>query len=301
MTDPQPLLATWQPGLTSITLANGLAKESGLICFSPDCRYITRSSEGLSEEVKVPGYSLTFTRYQNFHDMRIARLVHGSGTDRLVAEITKLEDWKPSTKVLETPSNTPIEQRLDIVRLREPDLRAAALQPLEIIWPQALDGATKGETTYFVVIGRDGKIHELESVVYANERTRDSAARQMKRWRFTPFVRNGVPVEATATITFYTDTRRFGPAEPLTNAEVRKLVENPIDPVFPAGTAPSGSTYSIRVAVDSDGEVIERITGDGPLTMSHLCWETTGKWKYRPVMQDGVAMPYRAVVECHIP
>jgi hypothetical protein len=301
MTDARPLLATWQPGLRSSTLANGLAKESGVVCFSANCNFMTRSNEGLSEEIRVPGYWLTFTRYKEFRNLRIARLVHGSGTDRLFAEITTLESWKPNEKLLEVASNTPVSDRLKDVYLPEAEVRAAALQPLEIIWPQALDGPTKGTSSYFVTIDREGKVREVESIIYANERTRDSAERQMKRWRFKPMLRDGIPVQIETAMTFSTDTRKFGPADPLTDAEVRKLVDRPVDPVYPVGTAPSGSVYKINIAVDSDGEVIERIAGEGPLTMSRLCWDTTGKWKYHPIIQNGSPMPYRGVVECHMP
>lgn len=259
------------------------------------------SPEGLSETIEIPGYRFTFTRYKEFRDMRIARLLRGSGTDRLVAEITKLENWKTQAKLLEVSQDTPLAERLQVVTLSEADARARALQPLEIIWPQALDGPTKGTTTFFATIDRDGKVREVESIIYANERTRDSAVRQMKRWRFEPTMRDGVPTQIETVFTFETDTRKFGPADPLTNAEVRELVDNPVDPVYPAGTAPSGTVYKLNIAVDSDGEIIERIAGEGPLAMSKLCWDVTGKWKYHPIIENGMPVPYRALVECRIP
>jgi hypothetical protein len=96
------------------------------------------------------------------------------------------------------------------------------------------------------------------------------------------------------------NTRSYGPSEMLPDAEARKLSSNIVEPVFPAGTQ-SGSTCAIRVAVDSDGQVIERIAGDCVPGLYRLCSEALGKWKFNPIVQDAKSLPYRGEIVFRVP
>jgi len=55
----------------------------------------------------------------------------------------------------------------------------------------------------------------------ANERSNDSAIRQILRLRFKPAVKDGLAVQAEGILTFDLNTRASGPANALTDAEVR--------------------------------------------------------------------------------
>ena len=180
--------------------------------------------------------------------------------------------------------------------------RGLAQQPLEIIWPQVLeDNNTTGETSYYVSLDRSGQVREVLPLSVAIERADDSARRQILKWRFKPVLRDGVPVQTESILNFSFNTRSYGPASPLTDEDARKLATNIIDPVFPEGTAPSGSTFEIRIAVDEEGNIIESIAGDGPHAMYQPCSEAVGKWHLRPIIEDGKPRPYRAKVICRAP
>jgi|ERR1700683_727992 hypothetical protein len=180
--------------------------------------------------------------------------------------------------------------------------RGLAQQPLEIIWPQVLeDNNTTGETSYYVSLDRSGQVREVLPLSVAIERADDSARRQILKWKFKPVLRDGAPVQAESILNFSFNTRAYGPASPLTDEEVRKLATNIIDPGFSEGTAPSGSTLEIRIAVDEEGNIIESMAGDGPHAMYQSCSKAVGKWHFSPIMEDGKPHPDRTKVICRAP
>jgi hypothetical protein len=115
------------------------------------------------------------------------------------------------------------------------------------------------------------------------------------KWTFKPVMQDGVAVQAEAILSFHFDTRAYGPRNPLTDAEVRKLATDTVDPEFPAGSK-SGETCNIRIAVDTDGRVIEQIAGDGSHELTMPCISAIGKWHFSPVIENGQPRPYRAEV-----
>src|SRR5580765_6621725 len=85
------------------------------------------------------------------------------------------------------PEPTPKEKQIRCVVLAEADLRALALKPTEIIWPQVLeDNKTSGETSYYVSCDRSGQVREILPLSISVERADDSARRQIMRWKFQP-------------------------------------------------------------------------------------------------------------------
>jgi len=304
MVDPKPVLDAVRPGDRVMTKANGTADESGKMCFGPNAKMCVTSRYGLTETVGAPGRSVTFTDYQKFKDKRVARMLtyQIDPSDSLQANITTLGELKKHDEdrfLITDP--TPLQKQIRSVVVPQAELRDLALQPTEIIWPQVLeDNRTEGETSYYVSMDRAGQVREILPLSVAIERADDSARRQIMKWKFKPVLRDGVPVQAEAVLNFHFNTRAYGPASPLTDAEVRKLVPNVVDPVFPAGAAP-GSTFTIAVAVDSEGQLIESIAGEGPRELFQPCSQAIGKWHFNPIVEDGKPLPYRAQITCRVP
>ena len=183
----------------------------------------------------------------------------------------------------------------------EAELRRLALQPTDVIWPQVLeDNNTAGETSYYVSVDRSGQVREILPLSVAVERADDSARRQIVKWKFKPLVKDGVAVQAEAVLSFHYDTRAYGPPTPLTDAEVRKLATDTVDPEFPPGTAP-GATCNIRIAVDSEGIVIEEIAAGGDPGLATPCMQAIGKWHFSPILEGGKPRPYRAEITFRAP
>jgi hypothetical protein len=308
MTDPKPLLATVRPGDTVLTKANGAADESGVLCFGPaqkgsQTQLCTKTAMGLREIVHAPGHPIEFSQYEEFSGKRVARVLVTSPEVGVTftARITELIRMKHAdAKLFEIPHPTPAGQQLRTAAFPEAELRSILPEAHEIIWPQPLDGSTTGHASYYISIDRDGKPRETVVVQSDNERANDSARRQIMKWKFKPPTKDGLPVQAEGILNFPLNTRAWGPPDPLSDTEVRKLASNIVEPNFPSGTAPQGATYTLMIAVDSDGSLIEVIAGGGPPGLSQYALEAIRKWKFSPFMENGEPRPYRGQVDFHV-
>ena len=135
----------------------------------------------------------------------------------------------------------------------------------------------------------------------ANERTNDSAVSQLLTWKFRPANDKDLPDQTEGILTFKLNTRAFGPTEPLTDAEARKLASNVVEPDIPNGKYPARTVYTLWIAVDSNGKVIEAMAGDGPHELFMPCYTVLRKWSFQPIMENGQPRPYRAQIAFHTP
>lgn len=302
LVDPRPALEAWKPGDELRTKANGWSNESGSVC-NPQRTMCAMGRFGLMETVGAPGQFLTFTDYRPFGKQRVARLVSYKidQGDSLQARVTDLEQMASIDEKLFAIDNlTPKDKQIRVETLTQAELAEQALQPMDIIWPQVLDGRTSGETSYLVSIDHTGQVRDVLPLDVAIERANDSAIRQIKRWKFKPLIQDGVTAQMEGILKFQFNTRAYGPPDMLDDAEARKLATNIVDPTFPDG-ATSGSACAIRVAVDADGQVIEQIAGDCVSGLYQPCSAAIGKWKFSPIQQDGKSLPYRAEIQFRVP
>jgi hypothetical protein len=302
--DPKPVLDALMPGDRLVTVANGGADPSGKVCLPPPGKACFPLRYGVMESVGAAGHSVDFTDYRDFHGKRVARVLiyHVDPGDSYQAQVTELKDLKSADESLFSIASTSAEnQQIKSLILPEAELRSMALEPLEIVWPQVLDGATSGTTSYYISVDRSGRVAEVLPVSLAIERADGSARRQIMKWKFKPALKDGIPVQAGGVLHFDFNTRRYGPSNPLTDAEVRKLVSNTVEPAFAARIAPSGTTYSLSVAVDEAGDVIEVIAGEGPPQLFTPCNQAIAKWQFSPILEDGKPRPYRAQLVFRVP
>ncbi|MGC1105374.1 MAG: energy transducer TonB [Candidatus Acidiferrales bacterium] len=180
------------------------------------------------------------------------------------------------------------------------EFQPLALRPLEIIWPQVLDGPISGEASYRLTIDSSGSVSDVEPLTIAVERSNDSVSRQVMRWKFKPPEQNGAPVQAEVVWTFDFNTRAYGPSAPLTEAEARNLATGAVDPDYPPGIA-SGTACSLRIAVDSDGYLIEVIEDACPRELASPCLDAIRKWHFSPILENGEPRPYRASITFRAP
>lgn len=301
MVDPQPILDAHRPEDRLQTKANGGASESGTLMFGG--RLTVRSPYGLTESVGAPGHSVDFMKYENFKGKRVARiLVNSVGAgESLRATVTELEEFKNrGDELFQITEPTPKEKQIHSVVLHETDFRSLATDKLEIVWPQVLDGATTGTSAFYVSVDRSGQVREALPLHTDNERSNDSARRQIMKWKFKPVMRDGGPVQAESILTFGLNTRAWGPAAPLSDAEARKLASNITEPMVPPGTAPAGTVYTLWAAIDSEGNIIEVIPAEGPPGLFGPCYQALLKWHFNPILENGEPRPYRAEIKFRI-
>jgi hypothetical protein len=302
MVDPKPLLDAYRPGDLLQTKANGASDESGRTCYDGTRKICGMGSFGLREFVGAAGHSVDFMSYKDFHGKRIARRLVYTATagNYLTAEVTDLVKLShPEASLFAISEPTAPEMRIRSVIVPETELRSLAGEPLEIIWPQVLEGATTGKASFYVSVDREGKVREALPLKTANELANDSAIRQMLRLRFKPEVKDGQAVQAEGILTFDMNTRALGPANALSDAEVRKLATNIVEPVVAPGTVPAGTVFAMSISVDSDGVVIEKIPAEGPGLLFEACDQALKQWHFSPMLENGMPRPYRAEVVFH--
>jgi hypothetical protein len=302
MVDPKPILDAWRPGDMALTKANGASQESGVLCYSGGV--CARGDYGLSELVAPAAQSVDFMAYKSFKGKRVARrLVHSQGPgDSMTAQVMELDELKyPDESLFAIPHATAKEKRIHRVTLPQAELMGRAVENHAIIWPQPLDGATTGSASFYVSVDPSGQVREVVPVSTANERTNDSAIRQLMKWKFNPITKDGMPAQAESLLTFTLNARAFGPELPLSDAEVRKLASNIVEPEIAPGSFPSGATSTYRVAIDSDGRLIEAIAGEGPPKLSSAFYQAITHWKFNPLLQNGEPLPYRGEIIFRVP
>jgi hypothetical protein len=301
MVDPKSVLDARDPGEGLPTKANCGSNESGVAAVGKNL--IGSGPYGLDETVAASGRSVRFMNDQGFNGRRIARLlVHRGNVDEILkAKVTELKELKnPNDSLFSTTQPTAKGEQIRSAILTEAELQSLALGIHDIIWPQVLDGATTGTTKFYISVDRFGQVREALPLCTANERSNDSAQRQIMKWKFKPLMKDGASVQAESTLTFTLDTRAWGPVSPLSDAEMRKLATNIVEPEIPPGSAPAGTTYTLRAAIDSDGKLIEVIAGDGPPNLFQPCYQALLKWHFSPILQNGEPRPYRAEVKFQV-
>jgi hypothetical protein len=310
LVDPKPLLDALRPGDRLETQANGHWK-APVFCSNPN---LMRQNPGMEmvcheglyrgmETVGAPGHRVYFVDYKGFKGRHVARLVITSSEMSVSyrARVTELSELKrPDQSLFEIDHPTSSQGQIHVQVLPELELQSAAEESLDIIWPQVLDGEISGPSSYYVSIDRTGQVPETVPLHTTNERANDSARHQIMRWKFKPEMKEGVSLQVESILTFTTNTRAYGPPEPLTEAEVRKLASNIVEPVFPPGTA-SGGTCAERIAVDHEGNLIEEIADECESGLVIPCYDALKQWHFAPFMENGQPRPYRGQITCKVP
>ncbi|HYL91913.1 MAG TPA: energy transducer TonB [Alphaproteobacteria bacterium] len=240
---------------------------------------------------------VTFFGSQKFQGQTLPRRMGTNFSDGWGAQIIELKSLQhPDESFFVIASPTAEEKRIINVSLPEAELQSLDLGNREIIWPQVLDGETTGSVSIYVSIDSKGLVREVLPVRSDNERANESACRQIKTWKFKPVSRNGAPAQADIVMTFAMNTRAWGPASPLSDAEVRKLASNTVEPVIQKGTVPPGTSYTLRIAIDAEGRLIEVIPSKGPSRLFGPCYEAIKQWRFQPILENGEPRPYRGEV-----
>ena len=308
MVDPRLSLDAIHSGDSVLTKANGAVNDSGLVCSGPSGalgRMCFRDVDGLRETLGASGHGVTFSRYSNFKGKPLARVLTNAprlGEDLMTLTVEKLEELKsPDPALFQIKENTSPEKRLRFKALNEAELKESAVGSPQIIWPQPLDGSERGDASFFLSIDHSGKVREVLPLYTANERTNDSAVGQLLAWKFSPAKDEGMPAQTEGVLTFKLNTRAFGPTEPLKDTDARKLASNIVEPEIPDGKYPVGTIYTLWIAVDSNGKVIEAMAGDGPHELFMPCYSALRKWSFQPIIENGQPRPYRAQIAFHTP
>ncbi len=118
----------------------------------------------------------------------------------------------------------------------------------------------------------------------------DSLRNSVKQWQLKPAISEGQPVQVEALLgfTFHTTLDKGKSLPELSDADVRDLAIEAVEPHFPPGAADKDTVIIINISVDETG----KLTGAGPASnmpnaLFLAAYNAIVKWKFRPYLKDG--------------
>jgi hypothetical protein len=167
---------------------------------TPEVHNVARSYVSLQESTGLLlyagglGWDGEFKDYVGFYDRMIARTVR-VGSPQVTAKVTLLEDLgevAPGFFDATLPGSDSLPLRTALID--EPTLRKNLLPETSQPWPPLQDGPLLGNVTAVVVVDREGKVRDSGTVISENSAINDAGRQRILAMRFTPFVRNGIPI-----------------------------------------------------------------------------------------------------------
>ena len=310
MVDPRTVIDALRPGDPVRTKADGRQMNPGKFVSMPPGKMCGVSRFGLTESVGGPGRSVDFLDYQKFKGKRVARQLiprrsrrHPASACNDASEFNSRDEGQFSI-----PDPTPREKQIRSVIVPESDLRALALQPTGMTWPQVLeDNQTTGETSYYVSLDRSGGgcCREILPLSVAVERADDSARRQIMKWKFKPLLKDDVPVQIEAVLNFtqHTELTARPPADRRRSAQTGRGYC-----LRTGGYACRSGTFGIdipAVAVDAEGKLMRaRSLWIGPTSFISVLRRPSGSGSSAQSLRTGSRAPIELrlraeSVSCH--
>jgi len=157
-------------------------------------------STGLVFYTGGPGFGGEYHDFKDFHGRKIAATV-ASGFLELTAKTTLLEDLGTTPNgFFDATASGGDSQPIDTVFLSEDELRRNLLPGKPFVWPALSDGPLEGVVWTTVVLDRAGKIREIAPSISDNPGVKDAADEGFRTMQYRPFLRNGIPVQASGRI-----------------------------------------------------------------------------------------------------
>lgn len=193
------------------------------------------------------GWGAGFKDFHDFHERSVPYAV-SSGSPEVTAKVTVLEDLTSVPDgFFDAEAKGSDPQPLTTILLDETALRKNLMPAESMAWPPLQNGPLEGNVTTEVVADREGRVREIGSMVSENSAINDAGRQHILAMRFTPFIVNGVPVQAMSQITVPFRTVRPAGTEPFESA--RTYFERGRRVSFPAGGA--GSPYILRAEFET--------------------------------------------------
>jgi hypothetical protein len=215
------------------------------------------------------GWGGDFKDYQDFHGRMVARTVSW-GEPEVTAKVTTLEDLAAASLDFFDAGAKGGDQPLQTELIDEVSLRKNLMAAEPIPWPPLQDGSLEGNVTTEIVVDREGKVREFGPIVSENSGINDAGRQRILAMRFTPFLQNGVPVQAMSQITVPFKTVRPAGTESFDSA--RTYFERGRKVSFLA--AGSGKPYSLRAEFEARGS-------KGNVDKGHYedTWLSNSEWR----------------------
>src|SRR6202162_2970418 len=153
------------------------------------------------------GWGGEFKDYANFHGRMVARTVN-VGSPQVTARITLLEDLGAISAGFCDTGKGGDSQGLQTVVTEETSLRKNLLSTGPLSWLPLQDGPLEGKVTSQIVVDREGKVRQIESLFSDNPGVNEAGRQAIAAMRFKPFLVDGVPVQVMSQLSIPFKTAR---------------------------------------------------------------------------------------------
>lgn len=310
--DPIPNASAWTKSslmITQVTMPNGdksdaCARATSKIgtgeratdAFSNICF----DGEGRLKFFGSPGYDMEFHDYSKFGKKQIARKLIDSpepGTT-LVGQVIDLEEL--SKAKVSSELFVPLKANED--RFRSVQVSSETLEKLTegnapIVWPAVHSGNIRGRLAVYIATDEEGQVREAWPLNSDNAGLEDPLREQIRHWKIKPATDStGKRVQVDGALGFSFKTKIEEPLPQLSDAEVRQLAINLVEPVWPAGVLKAGDVVEVNISVNEKGE----LTGYGfskvPTSAQSAVMNATPQWKFRPLVRNGKPQYFHGTV-----
>jgi hypothetical protein len=308
MMDPLPMMSILKQSNVQVGKPQG--SEQSTTCADLHARVdrwviCFEGSHGLLASVFTKGYSAEFKDFKKFGDKRVARRITtdpepGTNLEVRITELTELT--QPDEQMFVVSQSTPPSERIKSIKVDEQVLRKLSLGSTEIDWPPVGDGLTTGGCAVYVSADRAGHIREAWPEGCDSASLQDPLREAVKKWRLKPAISDGAPVQVEALLgfTFHTTVDKSRDVPELSDKEVRKLVTDAAEPVFPPGSMPKGTEVIVQISIDETG----KLAGIGNThsladPVFFAAYVALQKWHFSPYIKGGKPQYFHANVSFH--
>ncbi len=202
------------------------------------------------------GSGALFRNYKDFHKRRVAMKV-SLEIPEVTAQVTVLEDLSTvATDFFDASASGGVQQSIDMVVLKEDEIRKSLLIIDPPIWPTVVNGPTSGSLISKIVIDRNGMIREVDNPIGNNPAVHETAKEWIAKQRFRPYLVNGVPVQVVTTFTLAFKTKRPEGVEDFDSSKIR------FDKGRVAGFPAAGDKpYILRADFTTRSQAGQQLTG----------------------------------------
>ena len=186
----------------------------------------------------------------------------------------------------------------------EDNFHKLLLGSMDIDWPPVGEGLLKGGCGLYISADRSGRVREATPQGCDNAAMQEPLHDAAMKWQLKPAAVDGtrVQVEALLGIPFQTTLDPAKTLPTLSDAEVRKLASNTVDPVFPPDAAPHGAEFTVGISVDETG----KLTGEGGTRGANAAvalamFNAVKQWKFKPYIKDGKPQYFHANLVFRMP
>jgi hypothetical protein len=261
--------------------------------------------EGRLKFFGSPRYSMEFHDYRRFGKKQFPGKFNDNpepGT-ALLGTVTLLENEPktPNSADLFNPLNRD-DNRFVSVAVSSLQMEQLSSANPGIIWPSVHSGNVRGRLAMYISVDGSGQVREAWPLNSDNAGLEDPARDQVRQWKLKPAVdKNGNHVQVDGGLGFSFETTIGDSLPELSDAEVRNLATNIVEPQWPAGALKSRETIEVQVSVNEEG----KLTGTGytkvPTAAQGPVNDALRQWAFHPLIRNGKPQYFHGVVHFTVP